>query len=96
VFVQCIIIISGRRRKRNNCADRLEQGLTTTYNRIPNNAQATERSAEEKINLIAQTIDQYRQEIEELKERLNPTTPPEVREQRKEEVALQMVEWRNK
>jgi hypothetical protein len=75
---------------------RLEQGLTTMYNRIPNNAQAAERSAEEKINLIAQTIDQYRQEIEELKEKLNPTTPPEVREQRKEEAALQMVEWRNK
>jgi hypothetical protein len=73
-------------------ADILEQGLTTTYNHIPNNVQATERSAEEKINLIAQTIDQYRQEIEELKERLNPMTPPEVREKRKQEVALQMVE----
>jgi hypothetical protein len=33
--------------------DRLEHGLTTTYNRIPNNAQVAERSAEEKINLIA-------------------------------------------
>jgi FtsZ-binding cell division protein ZapB len=54
--------------------------------------QATERSAEEKINLIVQTIDQYRKEIEELKENLNPMTPPEVREQRKAEVALQLAE----
>jgi predicted nucleic acid-binding Zn-ribbon protein len=37
--------------------------------------QAPERSAEEKINMISQTIDRYKQEIEELKERLNPTTP---------------------
>jgi hypothetical protein len=59
-------------------ANRLEKGLTMTYNCIPNNMQETERSAEEKINLIAQTIDQYIQEIEELKKRLNPTTPPEV------------------
>jgi predicted nucleic acid-binding Zn-ribbon protein len=54
--------------------------------------QAPEKSAEEKINLISQTIDQYKQEIEELKERLNPMTPPEVREQRKQESALQIVE----
>jgi hypothetical protein len=37
----------------------LEQGLKAMYNRIPNNAQATKRSTKEKINLIAQTIDQY-------------------------------------
>jgi predicted nucleic acid-binding Zn-ribbon protein len=43
-----------------------------------NNVQATESSIEEKINLIVQTIDQYRQEIEELKEKLNPMTLPEV------------------
>jgi hypothetical protein len=53
------------------------------------------REAEEKINLIAQTIDQYKQEIEELKERLNPTTPPEVREKRKQEFALQIDEMEN-
>jgi hypothetical protein len=27
---------------------------------------------------FSQTIDQYKKEIEELKERINPTTPPEV------------------
>ena len=59
-------------------AYKLEQGITTVYDRIPNNAKTPERSAEEKINMISQTIDKYKQEIEELKERLNPTTPPEV------------------
>jgi predicted nucleic acid-binding Zn-ribbon protein len=57
-----------------------------------NNVHATESSAEEKINLIVQTIDQYRQEIKDLKEKLNPTTPPKVREKRKTKAALQLVE----
>jgi peptidoglycan hydrolase CwlO-like protein len=52
------------------------------YDRNIDNAQEPERNAEDKINMISQTIDKYKQEIEELKERLNPTTPPEVREQR--------------
>jgi FtsZ-binding cell division protein ZapB len=39
-----------------------------------------------------QTIDQYRQEIEELKEKLNPMTPPEVESRGKQEVALQLAE----
>jgi hypothetical protein len=39
----------------------------------------------QKIDHIVQTIDQYRQEIEKLGEQLVPTTPPEVKEQRKKE-----------
>jgi polyhydroxyalkanoate synthesis regulator protein len=39
-----------------------------------------------------QTIDQYRQEIEHLREQLIPTTPPEVKEQRKQEAAAQIEE----
>jgi hypothetical protein len=62
------------------------------YDRIPDNAQAPERSVEEKINMISQTIDRYKQEIEELKERLNPTNPLEVQEQREQQSALQIVE----
>jgi chromosome segregation ATPase len=76
------------RKKRS--ADRIEQGVTTVYNHIPESAQAENTSAEEKLKLISKTIEHYRQEIEELKEKLTPTTPPEVREQRKQEVALQM------
>jgi predicted nucleic acid-binding Zn-ribbon protein len=64
-------------------ANKMEQGLTTVYNHIPDSAQAIERSTEENIHLITQTIDRYRQEIEELKEKLNPMTPPEVKVQMK-------------
>jgi predicted nucleic acid-binding Zn-ribbon protein len=58
--------------------DKLEKGLTMVYDHIPDSAQALERSAEEKIKIISQTIEGYRQEIEELKEKINPMTPPEV------------------
>jgi archaellum component FlaC len=62
------------------------------YNHIPDNVQVEKKRAEEKLNLIAKTIDQYRQEIEELKEKLNTVTPMKVREQRKLEVAIQINE----
>lgn len=71
--------------------DKLEQGLTTIYDRILDIVQAPERSAEEKIN-ISQKIEEYRQEIEELKENLNPTTPPEVQEQREQQSAHHIAE----
>jgi hypothetical protein len=73
-------------------ADKIEQGVTTVYNHLPDSMQAESPSTEEKLNNISQTIDHYRKQIEELKEKLTPTTPPEVREQRKEEVALQLEE----
>jgi hypothetical protein len=38
------------------------------------------------------TIDQYRQEIENLKKKLIPTTPLEVKEQRRQEATRQMEE----
>jgi hypothetical protein len=42
------------------------------------------------------TIDQYRQEIENLQEQLIPTTPLEVKEKRKQEEAGKMeeMEWK--
>jgi predicted nucleic acid-binding Zn-ribbon protein len=58
--------------------NKLEQGLTMIYNRIPDSAQLLDRSADEKINIILQMIEGYMQEIEELKEKLNPMTPPKV------------------
>jgi hypothetical protein len=39
-----------------------------------------------------QEINQYQQEIENLHEQLTPTTPPEVREQRKHEATKQIHE----
>jgi hypothetical protein len=62
------------------------------YDRIPDSTQEPERSAEDNINMITHTIDRYKQENEDLKERLNPTIPPEVREQREQQCALQIAE----
>jgi hypothetical protein len=53
---------------------------------------ADSSSTEEKLKMIAQTIDHYRKKIEDLKEKFISTTPPEVREMRKEEAALQLIE----
>jgi predicted nucleic acid-binding Zn-ribbon protein len=47
--------------------------------------QTPDRSADEKIKIIAQKIEGYRQEIEELKEKLNPMTPPKVLEKREKQ-----------
>jgi preprotein translocase subunit SecA len=39
-----------------------------------------------------QTIDQYKQDIEHLQEQLMPTTPPEVKDQRKNEETMHIEE----
>jgi predicted nucleic acid-binding Zn-ribbon protein len=62
------------------CDNKIEQGLTTVYDHIPESVQSPERSAEEKIKIILQTVQGYRKEIEDLKQNINPTTPLEVRE----------------
>jgi hypothetical protein len=55
-------------KEEKECADKIEQGVTTVYNHLPDNAQVESPSIEEKLNQISQTIDHYRQQIEELKE----------------------------
>jgi hypothetical protein len=40
-------------KEEKECTNRMEQGLTVVYNRIPDSTQAENRSAEEKLNLIA-------------------------------------------
>jgi hypothetical protein len=37
-----------------------------------------------------QTLEDYKKEIEELKEKLTPTTPPEVTAEREQKVSLQV------
>ena len=59
--------------------DRLENGLVVAYDKIPKSTQTIDLMAMQKIDQIVQTIDQYRQEIELLWEKLIPTTPPEVK-----------------
>jgi hypothetical protein len=47
-------------------------------------------SVEEHIQIIAQMLEDYKKEIEELKEKLTPTTPPEVIAEREQQAALQV------
>jgi hypothetical protein len=47
-------------------------------------------NAEENIQIIAQMLEDYNKEIEELKEKLTPTTPPEVMAEREQREALQV------
>jgi hypothetical protein len=67
------------------CTDGLEQKVAVTYEKIPKTRQRDEFTTVEKIDQIAQEIDQYQTEIENFHENLTPTTPLEVREKRKKE-----------
>jgi hypothetical protein len=67
-------------KEEKKCANRMEHGLTTVYNHFLDNTQEENKSTKEKLGLISQTIDQYREEIEEIKEKMTPTNPTELRE----------------
>jgi hypothetical protein len=73
-------------------ADSLEQGLAVAYEKIPKRAQIAEPTTTQKIDQFLQTIDQYRHEIENFQEQIIPTTPLEVKEQRKQEATWNMEE----
>jgi hypothetical protein len=68
--------------------NRLEKKVVGTYEKIPKTAQREELTTTEKIAHIAQEIDQYHKDIENLHENLTPTTPPDVREKRKNEATM--------
>jgi hypothetical protein len=53
------------------------------FEKIPSIAQGNELLVAGKIHQIAQEIDQYQKEIENLQEKLTPTTPLTVKEKRK-------------
>jgi hypothetical protein len=55
------------------------------FEKLPSTAQGNELLVVGKIDQIAQEIDQYQKEIENLCEQLTTTTPLEVKEQRKQE-----------
>lgn len=54
--------------------------------------QEEEITMEEKIDKIVQEIDQYQKEIENIKEKLTPTTPLVVKEKRKQEETMELQE----
>ena len=72
--------------------DRIQQVLVISYEKIPKSAQTIELTMMQKIDRIVQTIDQYKQDIEHLQEQLMPTTPPEVKDQRKNEETTHIEE----
>jgi hypothetical protein len=57
---------------------------------IPENAEEVVRNVEEHIQIIVWTLEDYKKDIEELKEKLTPTTPPKVTTEREQQVALQV------
>jgi hypothetical protein len=61
----------------------MEQELVAAYEKMTKREHMTKLTLTQHIDQIVQTIDQYKQKIEHLCEHLIPTTPPEVKEQRK-------------
>jgi ABC-type transporter Mla subunit MlaD len=47
-------------------------------------------NAEEQTQIIAQMLEEYKKEIEELKENLTPNTPPKVTAEREQQSSLQV------
>jgi hypothetical protein len=68
----------------------LEQKVARTYENIPQAAQREDITIAEKIDQIAQAIDQYHKETKNIREQLTLTTPPAVKEQRKKEATMQI------
>jgi oligoendopeptidase F len=66
--------------------EKIEQRLEEVFKTIPDNAQAEELSTEEKIQKIVQAMESYRQEITDLEEKVIPSTPPEIKAQREQQV----------
>jgi hypothetical protein len=62
------------------------------FEKLPSTAQGNELPIEGKIDHIVQAIDQYNKEIENLCEKLTPTTPPAMKEKRKKEAMTQLKE----
>jgi hypothetical protein len=60
--------------------------------KLPTTTQGSELPSAEKIDQIAQEIDQYQKKIETLHGQIRPTTPPPVKEKRKQEAEMQLQE----
>jgi Na+/phosphate symporter len=70
----------------------LEQRVGGMFEKLPSTTQGNELPVEGNIDQIAQAIDQYQKEIENLCEQVTPTTPLEVKEKRKQEETTQLQE----
>jgi predicted nucleic acid-binding Zn-ribbon protein len=63
--------------------ERLEERLEEVFQTIPESALARKINAEEKLQTIVQEMDEYKQDIRELVQKITPTTPPEFRKKRR-------------
>jgi hypothetical protein len=74
------------------CRTELEHRVEDIFGKLPTTTQGSELPVAEKIDRIAHAIDQYQKEIETLHGQIRPTTPPAVKEQRKQEATTQLQE----
>jgi chromosome segregation ATPase len=79
-------------REETECRNELERRVGEIFGKLPNTAQENELPATEKIDQIAQAIARYQKEIGDLREQLTPTTPPAVKEQRRQATTTQIQE----
>jgi hypothetical protein len=70
----------------------MERRVEEFFVKLPTIAQGNELPAAENIDQIAQAIDQYQKEIKTLHGQIRPTTPPAMKEQRKQEATMQLQE----
>jgi peptidoglycan hydrolase CwlO-like protein len=59
----------------------MEQQIHMLFQEILERTNEEAGSSKEKLHRIEQTIQEYKEKIKELEERVTPTTPPEVRAQ---------------
>jgi hypothetical protein len=74
------------------CKNELERKVGETFGKIPSTAQGNKLPAIENIDQIVQAIARYQKEIEDLEEQLTPTTPPVVKEKRRQATTMQLQE----
>jgi hypothetical protein len=72
--------------------NKMEHRVEDIFGKLPTTAQGSKLLAVENIEQIVQAIDQYQKEIETLRGHIRPTTPPAVKEQRKQEATMQLQE----
>jgi archaellum component FlaC len=70
----------------------LECRVGEIFGKLPNTAEGNKLPATEKIDQIVQEIAQYQKEIGDLREQLTPTTPPVVKEKRRQATTMQIQE----
>jgi hypothetical protein len=67
------------------CVEKTKQRLEEVFKTIPDNVQSEELSTKEKIQKIAQDMENYRQDIIDLEETVIPSIPLDIKEKREQQ-----------